>query len=95
MKEITINIIEKLLGEDLSAKDIATVMSNIYISEALESGAEFEIEDSVEDFGKANCDNDLYEDDGDFQSWGEFLLSVPTASRNMKLPSGKVFSVIE
>lgn len=54
----------------------------------------FEITDSVAEFGETNSNNDLYEGDGDFESWGEFLLSVPGAWENLKLPSGKVFSII-
>ena len=49
----------------------------------------------IETFGEDNSNNDLYENDGDFESWGEFLLSVPTAWQNIKLPSGKVFSIID
>lgn len=94
MKEITVEVIEKLLDEDVDKKDIAKIMSDNLISKALENGADFEITDSVEEFGEANSDNDLYEDDGDFKSWGEFLLSVPGAWENIKLPSGKVFSII-
>lgn len=94
MKEVTVEVIEKLLDEDVDTKDIAKIMSDNLISEALENGADFEITDSVAEFGEANSDSDLYEGDGDFEAWGEFLLSVPGAWENMKLSSGKVFSVI-
>lgn len=94
MKEVTVGVIEKLLDEDIDTKDIAKIMSDNLIIEALENGADFEIADSVAEFGEANSDNDLYEGDGDFESLGEFLLSVPGAWENIKLPSGKVFSVI-
>ena len=53
------------------------------------------LSNSVETFGEDNSNNDLYENDGDFESWGEFLLSVPTAWQNIKLPSGKVFFIID
>ena len=94
MKEITVEVIGKLLDEDIDTKDIAKIMSDTFITEALENGADFEVTDSVAEFGEANSDNDLYEGDGNFESWGEFLLSVPGAWENMKLPSGKVFSII-
>lgn len=94
MKEVTVNVIEKLLDETIDTKDIAKIMSDNFITEALENGADFEITDSVAEFGETNSDNDLYEGDGDFESWGEFLLSVPGAWENLKLPSGKVFSII-
>ena len=95
MKEITVNVIEKLLDENLNTADIAKIMSDDFISDALENGADFEIEDSVEKFGKNNSDNELYEKNGDFKTWGEFLLAVPGAWENIKLPSGKVFCVIK
>lgn len=94
MKEQTIIVIEKLLDASLSAKDIAKIMSACHICDALENGADFEITDSVAEFGEANSDNDLYEGDGDFTSWGEYLLSVPGAWENIKLPSNKVFSIL-
>lgn len=94
MKEITIEVIEKLLDEDIDTKDIAKIMSDNLIREALENGADFEITNSVEEFGKANSDNALYEEDETFESFGEFLLSVPGVWENLKLPSGKVFSII-
>lgn len=94
MKGVTVEVIEKLLDEDIDTKDIARIMSDNLINEALENGADFEITDSVAEFGEANSDADLYEGDGDFESWGEFLLSVPGEWKNIKLTSGKVFSVI-
>lgn len=95
MKEETVKVIEKLLDKCLSTKDIVKIMSNDFISDALENGADFEIENSVETFGENNSDNELYERDGDFEAYGEFLLSVPGSWENMKLPSGKVFCIIK
>lgn len=95
MKEITVKIIKKLLDKAIDVKDISKIMSNELISEALENGADFEITNSVEEFGENNSDNDLYEEDEEFESWGEFLLSTPGAWENIKLPSGKVFSLIK
>ena len=95
MQEITVKIIDRLLKAGLDAKDIVKIMEDNFINAALENGAEFEISNSVETFGEDNSNNDLYENDGDFESWGEFLLSVPTAWQNIKLPSGKEFSIID
>lgn len=87
----TIDIIEELLDEGLASDDIAIIVTNDFIIEALENETDFEIYNSVREFGKENSDNDLYEDDEDFESFGYFLLSVPGAWENLKLPSGKVF----
>ena len=95
MKEVTIKVIERLLDEAIDTKDIAKIMSDEMISNALENGADFEIANSVEEFGENNIGNELYEGDGNFYSWGEFLLSVPGAWENMKLPSGKIFTIIK
>ncbi len=78
----------------LIQKDIEKIMSDNLIREALENGADFEITDSVEEFSEVNSDNALYEEDETFESFGEFLLSVPGAWENINLPSGKVFSII-
>lgn len=93
MTKMTVSVIEDLLNEDLDHADIAKIMSDTCISQNLENGAPFEIADSVEEFGENNSDNELYEDD-DFESFGNFLLSVPGAWKNIKLPSGKVFSLM-
>lgn len=95
MVEIKNRIIEKLSDEGIDTKDITKIMSDDLISDALKNGADFEITDSVEQFGKDNSDNALYEKNGDFKTWGEFLLSVPGAWENIKLPSGKVFTIIK
>lgn len=92
MKEITVKVIEKLLEEDLKAKDIAKIMSCTCMREHLENGAIFEIYESVEKYGEENSDNELYEGDSDYYSWGKFLLSVP-GSLTMELSSGEVFSI--
>lgn len=94
MEEITVKIIEKLLNEGINTKDILVIISNDFVNNALENGAEFEVTESLEEFGKGNSDNDLYEGE-DFETWGEFLLSVPGERKNIELPSGKVFSIIE
>lgn len=95
MREVTVKVIEKLLDESVDTKDIAKIMSDDLIREALENGTDFEITDSIEEFDKANSDNYLYEGDGDLEAFGDFLLSVPGAWGNIKLPSGKVFSIIK
>lgn len=84
-----------LLKNNLDSTDILKILSDNFISESLKNGADFEITESVAQFGEDNSDNALYENDGDFESWGEFLLSVPGNWQNIKLPSGKVFSIIE
>lgn len=95
MKEITVKVIEKLLNESIDTKDITRIMSNELIKEALENCADFAIANSVKEFGEDNSDNDLYEKDEEFEYWGEFLLSTPGAWENIKLQSGKVFSIIK
>lgn len=94
MTQITVNVIEDLLNEGLTTKEIAEIMSNDYIRSSLESGKYFECVDSVAEFGKDNSDNALY-DGEDYETWGEFLLSAPGQNNSIKLSTGTIFSVIE
>lgn len=92
-KHMIMDQIPLLFKENLTMEDIEKILSNTLITEALDKGTYFDTYHSVAEFGEDNLDNDLYEGEG-FEEWGEFLLSVPGAC-NIKLPSGRVLSLIE
>ena len=85
-------LIQTLAQMGLNKRDIDKIISVDFIKEALMDEADFDIYKSVEEYGEANCNNGLFEEDDSYYSFGKFLLSVPDAN-NLLLPSGKVIVI--